>query len=211
MPARSPPSSSAPSRGSAERFASAPALVEALETCTPDVPARPRTQACGTVLVAVALLACRGLVRGARARERRRRRGTAAMVRRRATRRSFLSAPTTVGHPAPRAPCSTRRSLVSRSAGDAPAWIYCHEAERGSTTCSSGSPIRRAQPPGRRFHVRAARTLEQEHGDGTSAGGRETFWCASPNPLPEIEADLARLPAAASGRPHHYPQVGEAC
>jgi len=43
----------------------------------------------------------------------------------------------------------------------------------------------------------------------TSAGGREHFLIVvSPEPLPEIEADLGRLPAAEPGRPIEYAQVG---
>jgi hypothetical protein len=45
----------------------------------------------------------------------------------------------------------------------------------------------------------------------TSAGGREHFLVVvSPEPVPEIEADLGRLPEAKPGRPIEYARVGEA-
>jgi hypothetical protein len=45
----------------------------------------------------------------------------------------------------------------------------------------------------------------------TSAGGREYLLVvASPNPVPEIEADLGRLPPAQPGRPIEYAPVGAA-
>lgn len=44
----------------------------------------------------------------------------------------------------------------------------------------------------------------------TSASGRETFLIvASPEPLAELEADLARRPAPRPGRPVEYAAVGE--
>jgi eukaryotic-like serine/threonine-protein kinase len=45
----------------------------------------------------------------------------------------------------------------------------------------------------------------------TSVGGREYFLVvASPEPVPEIEAELARLPAPTPGRPIDYARVGDA-
>jgi hypothetical protein len=96
-----------------------------------------------------------------------------------------------------------------------PAWVYVlNEDERGERYLLFPQPrfdARNPIPadssyvlPGTIGGVENAWTV-------TSAGGREHFLVVvSPDPVPEIEADLAQLPAPQPGRPIDYAPVGAA-
>jgi len=105
-----------------------------------------------------------------------------------------------------------RLSLEVRSSR--PAWIYVlNEDDRGERYLLFPQPRFDARNP-----VAADSTFvlpgtiggKESAWSVTSAGGREHFLVvASPEPVPEIEAELDRLPAAAPGRPVEYARVGE--
>jgi hypothetical protein len=96
-----------------------------------------------------------------------------------------------------------------------PAWVYVlNEDERGERYLLFPQPRLDVSNP---LPADSALTLPGPIGgvenawSVTSAGGREHFLLVvSPEPVAEIEADLARIPAARPGRPIVYAPIGEA-
>ena len=95
-----------------------------------------------------------------------------------------------------------------------PAWVYVlNEDERGERYLLFPQPRFDAHnplPPIPRSCCPAPSGARRHAWTVTSAGGREYMLVvASPQPVPELEADLDRLPAAQPGRPIDYARVGE--
>jgi eukaryotic-like serine/threonine-protein kinase len=96
-----------------------------------------------------------------------------------------------------------------------PAWFYVlDEDDRGERFLLFPQPrfdVQNPLPADSTFVLPGTVGGKENAWTVTSAGGREHFLLvASPEPVPEIEADLVRLPAAQPGRPIEYATVGEA-
>lgn len=105
-----------------------------------------------------------------------------------------------------------RLSLAVRATRSA--WFYVlNEDERGERYVLFPQPrfdLRNPLPADSTIVLPGAMGGTESAWTVTSAGGREHFLVvASPRPVPEIEADLERLPGAQPGRPIVYAQVGE--
>jgi serine/threonine protein kinase len=103
-----------------------------------------------------------------------------------------------------------RLSLEFRSTR--PAWVYVmNEDERGESYLLFPQPLfDRSNPVRPDSLVVLPGTIggRENAWTVTSRGGREHFLVvASPRPVPEIEAELARLPAAKPGRPIEYAAI----
>lgn len=96
-----------------------------------------------------------------------------------------------------------------------PAWIYVlDEDERGERYLLFPQPrfdVRNPVPADSTFVLPGSIGGKENAWTVTSPGGREYLLVVvSPRPLPEIEADLGRLPPPQPGRPIEYAKVGEA-
>lgn len=94
-----------------------------------------------------------------------------------------------------------------------PAWVYVlNEDDRGERYVLYPQPRFDAHNPlsaESTFVLPGTVDGKESAWSVTSAGGREYFLVvASPEPVPEIEAELASIPAAAPGRPIEYARVG---
>lgn len=96
-----------------------------------------------------------------------------------------------------------------------PAWVYVlDEDERGERYLLFPQPqfeVRNPLPADSSFVLPGTVEGREYAWTVTSAGGREhVLVIASPSPIPEIEADLGRLPRAEPGRPIAYAPIGGA-
>ena len=103
-----------------------------------------------------------------------------------------------------------RLSLRFRATRDA--WVYViNEDERGECYLLFPQPLfdqRNPIPPGSEVTLPGTIRGQENAWTVTSRGGREHFLVvASPHPLPAIEAELQKLPAAIPGRPIQYAAV----
>lgn len=205
-----------------ERFAGARTFVEALEAFRPERVATP-SRFPARALAAAGLIALLGLA-------------VFGVWKLRRTEMASAIVPTPVT--APEATYAVEASLMRRDDGPAarlvsgdrvrpgdrlslevratrPAWIYVlNEDERGERYLLFPQPRFDARNPlsaDSTFVLPGTVGGKEFAWTVTSAGGREHFLVvASPAPVPEIEADLNRLPAPLPGRPIDYAPIGEA-